>query len=122
MSLKLWGKTSRSGKVLAVAAFTKVDIELVSNFEMGKTNKTPAFLAMNPCGKVQSVPTDMHRWTCSVSAECPLRDKTSMNEANCPALAASSVSFAQITKVEVEDGFQTPTRHAGSGTDTVSSR
>lgn len=53
MSLKLWGKTSRSGKVLVVAAFTKVDVELVPNFEMGKTNKTPAFLAMSPAGKVR---------------------------------------------------------------------
>jgi len=39
-------------KVLIAAEYSGVKVELVKNFEMGVSNKTPEFLKMNPIGKV----------------------------------------------------------------------
>ena len=51
-SQKLWGDTGRCGRVLLTAALTGVELETPA-FVMGVTNKTPAFLAMNPLGKAR---------------------------------------------------------------------
>lgn len=39
-------------KTLIVSEFTGVKVELVKDFEMGVSNKTPEFIKMNPIGKV----------------------------------------------------------------------
>jgi elongation factor 1-gamma len=39
-------------KGLIAAEYSGVKVELVKNFEMGVSNKTPEFLKMNPLGKV----------------------------------------------------------------------
>lgn len=45
--------TNKNGqKALIAAEYSDVKIELVKNFEMGVSNKTPEFLKMNPIGKV----------------------------------------------------------------------
>lgn len=47
------GNTNKNGfKALIAAEYSGVNIELVKNFEMGVSNKTPEFLKMNPIGKV----------------------------------------------------------------------
>ena len=47
------GRTNKNAlKVLITAEYCAVDIELVKNFQMGVSNKTPEFLKMNPLGKV----------------------------------------------------------------------
>lgn len=37
-----------------MAEYIGVDVQLVKNFEMGVSNKTPEFIKMNPIGKVES--------------------------------------------------------------------
>jgi glutathione S-transferase len=49
---KLWGSHSRTNKVKVVADLAGVTIETTPDFEFGKTNKTPEYLALNPFGKV----------------------------------------------------------------------
>ncbi|KAJ4971503.1 hypothetical protein NE237_004602 [Protea cynaroides] len=44
-------------KSLIAAAYSGVPVELVKNFEMGVSNKTPEFLKMNPLGKVPVLET-----------------------------------------------------------------
>uniref|UniRef100_A0A7C9CS98 Glutathione transferase n=1 Tax=Opuntia streptacantha TaxID=393608 RepID=A0A7C9CS98_OPUST len=44
-------------KVLIAAEYSGVKVELVKNFEMGVSNKTPEFLKMNPVGKVPVLET-----------------------------------------------------------------
>ncbi|XP_077251462.1 elongation factor 1-gamma 3-like [Tasmannia lanceolata] len=44
-------------KALIAAEYTGVKVELVQNFEMGVSNKTPEFLQMNPIGKVPVLQT-----------------------------------------------------------------
>jgi len=39
-------------KTMIAAKYAGAAIDLVSSFEFGKSNKTPAFLKMNPNGKV----------------------------------------------------------------------
>jgi elongation factor 1-gamma len=39
-------------KALIVAEYSGVDVDLVNDFQMGVSNKTPQFLKMNPIGKV----------------------------------------------------------------------
>jgi elongation factor 1-gamma len=39
-------------KGLIAAEYCGVKVELPKNFEMGVSNKTPAFIKMNPLGKV----------------------------------------------------------------------
>lgn len=47
------GNTNKNGfKALIAAEYSGVSVELVKNFEMGVSNKTPDFLKMNPIGKV----------------------------------------------------------------------
>lgn len=41
-------------KALIAAEYSGVHVELVKNFEMGVSNKTPEYLKMNPIGKVCS--------------------------------------------------------------------
>lgn len=41
-------------KALIAAEYSEVKVELVPEFEMGVSNKTPEFLKMNPIGKVRS--------------------------------------------------------------------
>ncbi|XP_024024550.1 elongation factor 1-gamma [Morus notabilis] len=59
MALVLYaGNTNKNGfKVLIAAEYSGVKIELVKNFEMGISNKTPEFLKMNPIGKVPVLQT-----------------------------------------------------------------
>ena len=48
------GKTNKNAyKTLIAAEYSGIKVELVQNFEMGVSNKTPEFLKMNPIGKVQ---------------------------------------------------------------------
>ncbi|CAI9786972.1 unnamed protein product [Fraxinus pennsylvanica] len=50
--------TNKNGyKALIAAEYSDVKIELVKNFEMGVSNKTPEFLKMNPIGKVPVLET-----------------------------------------------------------------
>ncbi|KAJ1392794.1 Thioredoxin-like superfamily [Sesbania bispinosa] len=44
-------------KALIAAEYSGVQVELVNNFEMGVSNKTPEFLKMNPIGKVPVLET-----------------------------------------------------------------
>jgi elongation factor 1-gamma len=44
-------------KTLIAAKYAGASVELVSNFEFGKSNKTPEFLKMNPNGKVPVLET-----------------------------------------------------------------
>lgn len=59
MALVLYaGNTNKNGfKALIAAEYSGVNIELVKNFEMGVSNKTPEFLKMNPIGKVPVLET-----------------------------------------------------------------
>uniref|UniRef100_A0A5B6Z410 Putative elongation factor 1-gamma-like n=1 Tax=Davidia involucrata TaxID=16924 RepID=A0A5B6Z410_DAVIN len=52
------GNTNKNAfKTLIAAEYTGVKVELVQNFEMGVSNKTPEFLKMNPIGKVPVLET-----------------------------------------------------------------
>ncbi|KAK4784087.1 hypothetical protein SAY86_018455 [Trapa natans] len=52
------GKTNKNGyKSLIAAEYSGVKVELVPEFEMGVSNKTPEFLKMNPIGKVPVLET-----------------------------------------------------------------
>ncbi|KAM2027665.1 hypothetical protein ACFX1T_019925 [Malus domestica] len=52
------GSTNKNGfKALIAAEFSGVKVELVKNFEMGVSNKSPKFLEMNPIGKVPVLET-----------------------------------------------------------------
>ncbi|CAL1384194.1 unnamed protein product [Linum trigynum] len=52
------GKTNKNAfKTLIVAEFSGVKVNLVENFEMGVSNKTPEFLRWNPIGKVPVLET-----------------------------------------------------------------
>lgn len=44
-------------KALIAAEYSSVKVELVKNFEMGVSNKTPEFIKMNPIGKVSYAKT-----------------------------------------------------------------
>ena len=47
------GNTNKNGfKALIAAEYSGVEVELVKDFQMGVSNKTPEFLKMNPIGKV----------------------------------------------------------------------
>lgn len=47
------GSTNKNAfKTLIAAEYSGIQVELVKNFEMGVSNKTPEFLKMNPIGKV----------------------------------------------------------------------
>ncbi|XP_041008258.1 elongation factor 1-gamma-like isoform X1 [Juglans microcarpa x Juglans regia] len=52
------GSTNKNAyKALIVAEYIGVDVQLVKNFEMGVSNKTPEFIKMNPIGKVPVLET-----------------------------------------------------------------
>ncbi|KAJ0983206.1 hypothetical protein J5N97_011461 [Dioscorea zingiberensis] len=52
------GSTNKNTfKVLIAAEYCGVNVELVKNFKMGVSNKTPEFLKMNPLGKVPVLET-----------------------------------------------------------------
>ena len=47
------GNTNKNAwKGLIAAKYSGVQLELVKDFQMGVSNKTPEFLKMNPLGKV----------------------------------------------------------------------
>ena len=50
--MKLYGCTGRSDRIKAAAGWAGVALDVVEPFQMGVDNKTPAFLAKNPFGKV----------------------------------------------------------------------
>jgi len=45
-------KNKNAFKALIAAEYSDVKVNLVGDFEMGVSNKTPEFLQMNPIGKV----------------------------------------------------------------------
>ena len=45
-------KNKNAVKALIAAEYNGVKVDLVGDFEMGVSNKTPEFLQMNPIGKV----------------------------------------------------------------------
>ncbi|GJT82729.1 elongation factor 1-gamma [Tanacetum coccineum] len=52
------GSTNKNAmKALIVAEYTGVKVELVKDFQMGVSNKTPEFLSMNPIAKVPVLET-----------------------------------------------------------------
>ncbi|KAG5520339.1 hypothetical protein RHGRI_033045 [Rhododendron griersonianum] len=52
------GSTNKNAfKALIAAEYTGVKVDLVKDFEMGVSNKTPEFLKMNPIGKVPVLET-----------------------------------------------------------------
>ncbi|PWA39739.1 hypothetical protein CTI12_AA569220 [Artemisia annua] len=52
------GSTNKNAmKALIVAEYTGVKVELVKDFQMGVSNKTPEFLSLNPIGKVPVLET-----------------------------------------------------------------
>ncbi|RVW70779.1 Elongation factor 1-gamma [Vitis vinifera] len=52
------GNTNKNAfKALIAAEYSGVKVELVKNFEMGVSNKSPEFLKMNPIGKVPVLET-----------------------------------------------------------------
>ncbi|XP_048231783.1 elongation factor 1-gamma [Ricinus communis] len=52
------GKTNKNAyKALIAAEYSGVKVQLVENFEMGVSNKTPEFIKMNPIGKVPVLET-----------------------------------------------------------------
>ncbi|XP_065881696.1 elongation factor 1-gamma-like [Euphorbia lathyris] len=52
------GSTNKNAfKALVAAEYSGIQVELVKNFEMGVSNKTPEFLKMNPIGKVPVLET-----------------------------------------------------------------
>ncbi|XP_072987451.1 elongation factor 1-gamma 2 [Typha latifolia] len=68
-------------KTLIAAEYSGVQVELVKNFEMGVSNKTPEFLKMNPIGKVPVLETPdgpvfesnaMARYVTCLKADNPL--------------------------------------------------
>ncbi|XP_043721683.1 elongation factor 1-gamma-like isoform X2 [Telopea speciosissima] len=48
---------SNAFKTLIAAEYSGIQVELVKNFEMGVSNKTPEFLKMNPLGKIPVLET-----------------------------------------------------------------
>ncbi|OVA08070.1 Translation elongation factor EF1B [Macleaya cordata] len=59
MALVLHGVRTNKNvlKALIAAEYTGVEVELVQNFEMGVSNRTPEFLKMNPLGKIPVLET-----------------------------------------------------------------
>ncbi|CAM8923154.1 hypothetical protein QQ045_022090 [Rhodiola kirilowii] len=52
------GSTNKNAyKALIAAEYSGVNVQLVENFEMGVSNKTPEYLKMNPIGKVPVLET-----------------------------------------------------------------
>ncbi|XP_042500676.1 elongation factor 1-gamma-like [Macadamia integrifolia] len=52
------GKNNKNAvKALIAAEYSGVQVQLVKNFEMGVSNKTPQFIKMNPLGKVPVLET-----------------------------------------------------------------
>ncbi|KAJ7949719.1 elongation factor 1-gamma-like [Quillaja saponaria] len=52
------GNTNKNGfKALIAAEYSGVKVDLVKNFQMGVSNRTPEFLKMNPIGKVPVLET-----------------------------------------------------------------
>ena len=49
------GSTNKNSyKVLIVAEYNGIQIEMAKDFKMGESNKTLEFLNLNPIGKVQT--------------------------------------------------------------------
>ena len=79
-AMKLYGPTSRSHRIQVTAKYCNIALENVP-VTMGETNKTEAYLRMNPCGKVPMLVCDdeqktavfesnvICRYLCSVSGQ-----------------------------------------------------
>ncbi|XP_059653623.1 elongation factor 1-gamma 2-like [Cornus florida] len=52
-----WDTNRNAFKALIAAEYSGVQVDLVQNFQMGVSNKTPEFLKMNPIGKVPVLET-----------------------------------------------------------------
>ncbi|KAH6763829.1 Translation elongation factor EF1B [Perilla frutescens var. hirtella] len=58
MALVLHSSANKNAnKTLIVSEFTGVKVELIKDFQMGVTNKTPEFIKMNPIGKIPVLET-----------------------------------------------------------------
>ncbi|KAH6759326.1 Translation elongation factor EF1B [Perilla frutescens var. frutescens] len=58
MALVLHSNPNKNAnKTLIVSEFTGVKVELIKDFQMGVTNKTPEFIKMNPIGKIPVLET-----------------------------------------------------------------
>lgn len=94
MALVLYaGNTNKNGfKALIAAEYSGVNIELVKNFEMGVSNKSPEFLKMNPIGKVPVLETpDGAIFESNAIARYVARLK-----ANNPLLGSSLIDYAHV--------------------------
>ncbi|KAL2895193.1 Elongation factor 1-gamma 2 [Bienertia sinuspersici] len=57
LALHAGSTNQNASKALIAAEYSGVEVELVKDFEMGVSNKTPGFLKMNPIGKVPVLET-----------------------------------------------------------------
>ncbi|KAG0481566.1 hypothetical protein HPP92_012424 [Vanilla planifolia] len=79
-------------KALIAAAYSGVEIEVVKNFQMGVSNKTPEFIKMNPIGKVPVLETpDGPVFESNAIARYVTRVK-----ADNPLYGSSLIEYAQI--------------------------
>lgn len=56
--LHSWKTNKNAYKAFIAAEYNGVKIDLVPDFTMGVSNKSPEYLKMNPIGKVYKYPTD----------------------------------------------------------------
>lgn len=85
-------KNKNAFKALIAAEYSGVKVELVGDFEMGVSNKTPEFLQMNPIGKVPVLETpDGSIFESNAIAKYVARLK-----ANNPLCGSSLIEYAHI--------------------------
>ncbi|KAF2293924.1 hypothetical protein GH714_005723 [Hevea brasiliensis] len=86
-----WKTNKNAFKSLIAAEYSGVKVELVENFEMGVSNKTPEFLKMNPIGKVPVLETPdgplfesnaIARYVTRLKADNPLYDSSLIDYAH----------------------------------------
>ncbi|XP_042489292.1 elongation factor 1-gamma 2-like [Macadamia integrifolia] len=83
---------SNAFKTLIAAEYSGIPVELVKNFEMSVTNKTPEFLKMKPLGKIPVLETpDGPEFESNAVARCVTRLKTDN-----PLYGSSLIDYAQI--------------------------
>ncbi|XP_020573932.1 elongation factor 1-gamma 2-like [Phalaenopsis equestris] len=85
-------KNKNSFKTLIAAEYSGIEVELVKNFQMGVSNKSPEFLKMNPLGKVPVLETpDGAVFESNAIARYVTRLK-----ADNPLYGSSPIEYAQI--------------------------
>ena len=76
-TLHTFEKNFRATKIFLAAKFSGKDVKLSDHFELGKTNKTPEFLAKYPLGKVPAL--DLPEWVMSRQEGRPSQGLTESN-------------------------------------------